>query len=63
MARFFYYHGATAPSGLGPPHYQGFTITLKHTTLARTSLDQWSARCSDLYLTTHNTHNRHTFMP
>jgi len=24
-------HGATAPCGLGPRHYQGFTITLRHT--------------------------------
>ena len=23
--------GATAPSGPGPPHYPGFTITLRHT--------------------------------
>jgi hypothetical protein len=26
------FHGATAPSGPGPPLYQGFTITLRHTT-------------------------------
>jgi len=47
---------ATAPSGPGPPHYWGFTITLRHTSLGRTPLDEWSARRSDLYLTTHNTH-------
>jgi len=28
------------PSGQGPPHYQGFTITLRHTTLGRTPLDE-----------------------
>ena len=33
-------HGATAPNGLGPPHYRGFTISLRHTTLGRTSLDE-----------------------
>ena len=31
----FFSYGATAPSGPGPPHYQGFTITLRHTTLGR----------------------------
>jgi hypothetical protein len=33
-------HGATAPSGPGLPHYQCLTITLRHTTLGRTTLDQ-----------------------
>jgi len=37
-------HGVIAPSGLGHPHCRGFTITLRHTTLGRTSLDEWSAR-------------------
>jgi hypothetical protein len=27
-----------------PPHYRGFTITLRHTTLARTPLNELSAR-------------------
>jgi hypothetical protein len=35
------------PSGPWRPHYWYFTIALRHTT-------------SDLYLTTHNTQNRHT---
>jgi hypothetical protein len=56
----FFYHGAAAPSGPGPPHYQGFTVTLRHAKLGRTSLDEWSARLRDLYLTTHNTHKRQT---
>jgi len=38
-------------------------IILRHTTLGRTPLDEGSARRRDLYLTTHNTHNRHTSMP
>jgi hypothetical protein len=29
-------------------------------TVGRTALDEWSACCTDLYLTTHNTHNRQT---
>jgi hypothetical protein len=56
----FFSMGATAPSGPGPPHYRGFTITLRHVTLGRTPLGEWSARRSDLYLSTHNTHKRHT---
>jgi len=32
------------------------------TTVGRTPLDEWSARRRDLYLTTHNTHNRQTSM-
>ena len=34
-----------------------------HITVSRTPLDEWSARRRDLYLTTHNTHNRQTSMP
>jgi hypothetical protein len=33
--------------------------TRRHTTLGRTRSDAWSARRRDLYLATHNTHNRH----
>ena len=37
--------------------------TQRRTTVGRTPLDEWSARRRDLYLTTHNTHNRRTSMP
>jgi hypothetical protein len=37
--------------------------TQRRTTVGRTPLDEWSARRSDLYLTTQNTHNRQTSMP
>ena len=37
--------------------------TQRRTTVGRTSLDEWSARRRDLYLTTQNTHNRQTSMP
>ena len=44
-----------------------FTRFLDHIrrgpTVGRTPLDEWSARRRDLYLTTHNTHNRQTSMP
>ena len=33
------------------------------TTVSRTPLDEWSARRRDLYLTTHDTHNRQISMP
>jgi hypothetical protein len=50
--------------GLGRLIFRGFTITLfRHTTLERTPLDEGPARRRDLYLTTHNTHNRQTSMP
>jgi hypothetical protein len=57
------FHGATAPSGPGPPHYRGLTITLGHTILGRTPLDERSARRRDLYLTIHSIHKRQTSMP
>jgi hypothetical protein len=37
-------HVFTAPSRSAPPHFRGFTITL-----GGTALDEWSARCRDLY--------------
>jgi hypothetical protein len=37
--------------------------TQRRTTFGRTPLDEWSAHLRDLYLTTHNTHNRKTSMP
>jgi hypothetical protein len=44
-----------------------FTRFLDHTqrriTVGRTPMDEQSARRRDLYLTTHNTHNRQTSMP
>ena len=55
-----------------PDHTQWHTHTHTHThtntyihthTLSRTPLYWWSARCKDLYLTTHNTHNRQIYTP
>jgi hypothetical protein len=37
--------------------------TQRRTTVGRTLLDERSARRRDLYLTTHDTHNRQIFMP
>jgi len=33
-------HNATAPSGAEPLHCRGFTITLRHTTIGRTPLNE-----------------------
>jgi hypothetical protein len=45
---FFFSNGSTAPSGAGPPHFRGFTITLRHATLSRTPLNERSPRRRDL---------------
>jgi hypothetical protein len=37
--------------------------TRRRTTVGRTPLNEWSARRRDLYLTTHETHNRQISMP
>jgi len=55
--------GATATSGPGRPHSRVLDHTQRLTTVGRTPLDERSARHRDLYLTTHNTHNRQTSMP
>ena len=65
LSTFFF--GATAPP---PPQwvrassfFRSLDYTQWCTTFGRTPLDEWSARRRDLYLTTHNTHNRQTSMP
>ena len=47
---YSYCYCTTAPSGSGPPQCWGFMITLRHTTVGRTPLDEWSVRRRDLYL-------------
>ena len=37
-----------------------FLNHIRRTRIGRTPLDEWSVRLRDLYLTTHNTHNRQT---
>ena len=36
--------------------------TVRSTSLVRTPLDEWSDRCRDLYLITHDSHKRHPFL-
>jgi hypothetical protein len=38
------FHGVSLLNGQRPPHYRGFTITLRHTTRGRIPVDAWSAR-------------------
>jgi len=56
-------NGKTAPSGPGRPHYRGFTIVLRRTTLGTIRLDGWSTRRRDICLTTQNTRDRHIHAP
>jgi hypothetical protein len=59
-----FFHYTTAPSGPWPPHYRGFTITLRRQpTFGRTPLDEWSTRRRNLYLTTNNTHKTGIYAP
>jgi hypothetical protein len=60
---FFFSSGSTVLVGPRPPHCRGFVNTLRHTTLGKTPLDEWSAKRRDLYPTIHNTHKRQTSMP
>jgi hypothetical protein len=42
-----------------PPQVELFLITFRHPTVGRTPLDEGSAHPRDVYLITHNIHNRH----
>jgi len=66
MMNFFFLLARYPPSGSWPPHSRGLFFldhTQRHATVGRTTLDEWSARRRDIYLTTHNTHNTQTFTP
>ena len=56
--------GATAPQWARASSFTRFLAhTQRRTTVGRTPLDELSVRHRDLYLTTHNIHNRQTSMP
>ena len=57
------FSGSTVPRVSRLPKCRGFTITLRHTTLSRTPLGEWSARCRDLCLTTQDNHKRQASVP
>ena len=50
-----------SPAGPGRPLWLS-SIALRHTTVGRAPLDEWSARLRELYLTTHDAHKRQTSM-
>jgi hypothetical protein len=63
---FFFFFFSPAPFCLTVVRCReviAFDHTQRHTTVGRTPLDEGSARRRDLYLTTHNTHNKQTSMP
>ena len=60
----FFFGWRCAPTGAMTSSILRFLDhTQRPTTVGRTPLDEWSARRRDLYLTTHNNHNRQTPMP
>ena len=61
---FFFWATAPPPQWAKAPSFIRFLDhTQRRITVGRIPLYEWSARRTDLYLTTHNTHNRKTSMP
>jgi hypothetical protein len=58
-----FFHDIVAPNWLGPRHRREFIITLRHTTLVRTALDERSERRSNFYLTIHNIKKTDIYYP
>jgi len=63
QCRFFFLLWCCDPTRVMTSSFLRFLDHTRHTTVSRTPLDEWSARRRDLYLTTHDTHNRQTSMP
>ena len=59
----FFFLARHPPLGHGPLFTRFLDHTQQRTTVGRTLLDEWPAPRRDLYLTTHNIHNRRTSMP
>jgi hypothetical protein len=61
---YFFSLGATVSQWARASSFTRFLDhTQRRTTVGRTTLNKWPARRRDLYLTTHNTHNRQTSLP
>jgi hypothetical protein len=56
VLNFFPSYGAPAQRETWPPHYWGFSITKRRTTVGRTPLDEWSAPLPDNTPLTTNIH-------
>ena len=64
MKRTFFFLWRCDPTRVMASSFLRFlNHTQRRTTVDRTPLDEWSACRRDLYLITHNTHNRQTSMP
>ena len=63
LLAFFFLCRCGPPRAMASSYTRFLDHTQRRTTVGRTSLDEWSARRRDLYLTTRNTHNRQTSMP
>jgi len=61
--RFFFGSRLYNRSEPRSPHCLGFVITLRHTTIGSSPLEEWSDRSRDLYLKINNTLKRLTSMP
>jgi hypothetical protein len=48
---------------MASPSLRFLDHTQRRTTVGRTSVDEWSVRRRDLYLTTHDTHNKQISVP
>jgi len=60
---YIFSRGETTLVGARTSYYKGFGITHRHTAIGRTPLEEVSTRQTDIYLTTHVTHKRHTYKP
>ena len=63
LSNFFFFFWSNSPQWARASSFLRFLDhTQRHITVGRTPLDEWSARRRDLYLTTHNTHKRQTYV-
>jgi hypothetical protein len=60
VKQYFFCHGSRVLVSLELLYEVPRSQSHENAALGRTSSDEWSARRRDLYLTTHNTHNRQT---
>jgi hypothetical protein len=60
---YIYFLWRFGPTRVMASSFLRFLSSTQRRNRVRTPLDEWSARRRDLYLTTHNTHNRQTPMP
>jgi hypothetical protein len=62
-AKFFFLWRCSPTQAMASSFLRFADHTQWHNTLVSTPVDEWSASHKDLYLTTHNTHQRQIYMP